>query len=182
MHSSCAYLHCTFSHRSTRFSFMGLRWGLHTAQSPGSISGSLVSEVSVQRRATPSPILIRNHLWHHLKGTRGLEAEFPLMSWLGSLTERVKEKTVTISAFDMKSAASGRQASHRYSVKEPGAGFQSWTTLIHSAACCLHARGIVDSLLESIPHSIFNNPEPAGEHFHFASATGCLAWGWATIK
>lgn len=97
---------------------------------------------------------------------------------LGSLVGRVEDhgwKTMTISAYEVLYIAPCLLADKHNTGTVLRAGFQSWTTPLHSAACCLLTRGIVSSLLESIPYSIFDNPEPTGEHFHFAGTIGCLA-------
>lgn len=100
---------------------------------------------------------------------------------LGSLTERATEKTMAISAYELLcvEVSSFWQTSTTQG-QCPGARPRSGTALLHSAACWSHIRGRVRSLLESIPNCV--NPEPAGEHFNFAVTTGCLAWGWFTIK
>lgn len=159
---------------------MDLRQGLHAAQRPGSISGSSVRKQDKGSKGHTITHTYQKPLLAPPEGNAGTvwKPSFHECLNLGSFIGRVKEKTMTISAYEMLYIAVSsfwQTSTTQVQCSSARAGFQSWTSLLHSAACCLHTRGIVSSLLDTIPYSIFDNPEPAGEHFHFAGTIGCLA-------
>lgn len=154
--------------------------GPEARQSPSRAHCS-ASKVRAQRRATPSPELIRNHSWYHLQGMLvqcGRPISIKILLWLHSLKEQQRwpQTSLLTSCSLVQPAASGRQEPHRDSVQEPGPGVgQPCFPLLHAGH-----RGRMRSLLETTPNSV--NPEPAGEYFNFAVSVGCLPWGSSTIK
>jgi len=134
-------LHCTFSHRSTKFSFIDLRPGLHTAWRPGSISGSLVSRQDKgsekshttththQKPLLAPPEVNTGTVW---------KPSFHERLDLSSLTGRVKEKSMTISACEMLYICSQQLLAEKY---DTGTVFRSqvWLPDLDNSAslCCM---------------------------------------------
>lgn len=108
-----------------------------TRQSPSQAHCS-ANKVIVQRRAIPSPVLIKKHSWYHLQGMLvqcGRPVSIKVLIWVHSLKEQQRRPwpSLLMSCSVLKSAASGRQAPHKDSVQEPGPGVgQPCFTLLHA--------------------------------------------------
>lgn len=139
-----------FETRAPRGPEAGLHLRLISKQDKGSEKGHTITHTYQKPLVAPP------------EGNTGTEwkPSFHECLGLGSLIGRAEEKTMRISAYEMLYIAVSsfwQTSTTQVQCSEARAGFQSWTTLLHSAACCLHTRRIVSSILESMSYSDFDN-------------------------